>query len=105
MAKFSVSMSQPHAPEVAFVPELRLWPRLHDAAGSAWARLMNGGRRTLVRCVSLVNDCDEMVPVELGRVPRRVWRRHSAYLVYDMEVRAAAARRIAGNRSDAQPNA
>lgn len=87
MAKSSAMLSQLQPVAVA-IPHQRLWPRLREA-GAAWMHRLVEAQRGAVRAGMSSNiRFDDDMPAEFGRLPRRLWQRHSAYLVYGRNARS-----------------
>jgi hypothetical protein len=89
MSKPSIAYPEPQASMLP-VPEQGLWPRLRGV-GTAWMhRLVEVQMSAMRGCVLPTLGLDDAMPREFGRLPRRLWQRHSAYLVYGQQARTLA---------------
>lgn len=85
MSESSVPLSDPRMPACApLVP--RPWRRLREWGG-AWVRALGMARLSGARGRAI--GADRFTCAARG-VPPRLWRRHSAYLVYGREARDGA---------------
>lgn len=76
---------------IPVVPGQRLWPRLREA-GSALVHRLVKAQMTAVRGYRPRGfDCGDAMPFEFRRLPRRLWQRHSAYLVYGRQIHGTIA--------------